>query len=264
MLYQFIIVSLGAMQGVKAETRIDLPEPSETVIINDWKKQENKNAEKHKQRSLEIRNKIRKDQNKRLKRIARKIREAKKDAIKAGEIEEEATKTVAPKSEIKLNMSKNLEKILETNKISLPEEMTKKKVEKVEAKKFKVKKMEKVEKKPQGEKIIIVKESKGDDEAKKGKVAEKKEKDKPEGSLSNIMFSSTIKTKEEILRSKDSLKLMENNNKIRKIIAQLKIITDENEKILDAFRANVDEKREEEDKPKDVMKYKVIEVTEKP
>lgn len=82
--------------------------------------------------------------------------------------------------------------------------------------------------------------------------------------ISDLLFKSTIVTKNEILNKDDSAVLIENNNKIKSIIGQLQKILDTSIAILNKFREDKDTQdlSPQKEKPKDVMKYQVIEVTE--
>lgn len=84
--------------------------------------------------------------------------------------------------------------------------------------------------------------------------------------LSDLFFKSAILTKNEILTKEDSSVLIENSNKIKSIIGQLQRIHDTTSAILNKFLdgKNIGSLSYDgaEEKPKDVLKYKVIEVTE--
>lgn len=84
--------------------------------------------------------------------------------------------------------------------------------------------------------------------------------------LTDLFFKSAIVTKNEILSKENSAALIESSNKIRSIIQQLQKIYDTQIGILKMFldgKENPGIPYEENEKPKDVMKYQVIEVTEK-
>ncbi|KAL6122279.1 hypothetical protein NUSPORA_00695 [Nucleospora cyclopteri] len=112
--------------------------------------------------------------------------------------------------------------------------------------------------------IILVKETPATSN-KTPKKEEIQKNIKKEKNISELVFSSSTKMKDEILRKNDSYSLLENNNQLVKIIGQLKSIADENKKILEKFKdvsANHDNLSQKQDEPRDIMNYKVIEVTE--
>lgn len=94
-----------------------------------------------------------------------------------------------------------------------------------------------------------------------GKVATSMKK------LSDLFFKSSMMTKNEILTKEDSAALIDSNNKIKSIMGQLQKLFDTNSTILNKFldggKDGMEPQTEEKDKPKDVLKYQVIEVTEK-
>ncbi|KAI5180828.1 hypothetical protein PAEPH01_2762, partial [Pancytospora epiphaga] len=84
--------------------------------------------------------------------------------------------------------------------------------------------------------------------------------------LTDLLFKSSVVTKNDMLTSKESATLLENNVKIKNMMTQLQKIYEMNEGILKRFINNQEEQPlpyHSIEKPKDVMKYQVIEVTEK-
>lgn len=88
--------------------------------------------------------------------------------------------------------------------------------------------------------------------------------DSPMRKISDILFKSTIVTKSDILTKEDAATMIENNNKIKSIIGQLQKIQDSNLTLLKKFQENsmIEENTLPKDKPKDLIKYQVIEVTD--
>lgn len=85
--------------------------------------------------------------------------------------------------------------------------------------------------------------------------------------LSDLFFRPSIRTKSEILSKEDAAVLVDNSNKIKSILGQLQKVYEATSLILAKF---IDEKPDgleptfstDAQKPKEVMKYQVIEVTE--
>ncbi|OQS55492.1 hypothetical protein EHP00_1870 [Ecytonucleospora hepatopenaei] len=161
---------------------------------------------------------------------------------------------------------KTLKTMLQGNNISLPDDLPDKDGKKNKSINSKEKEnASKKDKEDDGEKIIIVKETKNEKPTEQKENGENKpvEKEK-EGNLSDIMFAPTTKTKEEILRKKDSLKLIENQIKFKKIVNQMNVMIEENNEILEKFKENTPlDKEKKEDEARDITKYKVIELTDK-
>lgn len=83
--------------------------------------------------------------------------------------------------------------------------------------------------------------------------------------ISDILFKSSLMTKTGVLEKNESATLIENNNKIKSVIAQLQKILDANNVILKKFSdEKILESTTEENKnaPQEVLNYQVIEVTD--
>lgn len=250
-LFNFL-VSDSVMTEDIANKDIEIPSPSEHLIINASTKSEHSSGKpKH---------------NSRKKRNSKKLAPVVITQVNphsAHNILKKNNVSNTEDSSIKLPMSKNLEKILEKNQINFPNDLSKKKVDVIVETDTK-EKAEKTDNTPKDtsrskEKIIIFKEM-------NKSIAKNDPEPAPEPSIpfSEYMFSSTIKTKEEILRKKDSIRLIENNMKLNKLISQLKVISKENEKILQMFKETDEFKKDEEEtKPMVVKNIKVIEVEQK-
>lgn len=88
----------------------------------------------------------------------------------------------------------------------------------------------------------------------------------PVRKLTDIFFKSAVATKQGILTSADAEILFENINKLKSLKAQLERIYESEMSILNKFVVGKDPQTSgfnEQEKPKDVMKYQVIEVTDK-
>lgn len=249
-LFNFLISNVVMTEDSENKS-IEIPSPSEHLIVNtNVKSKHSSGKSKHNSR--------RKHNSKSVPVVITQINpKSSRNILKKNSVSD------TEDSSIKLPMSKNLEKILEKNQINFPNDLSKKKVdiivetntkEKPEKSENAVKDASKSK-----EKIIIFKEM-------NKSVAKNDSNPVPEPSIpfSEYMFSSTIKTKEEILRKKDSIRLIENNMKLNKLISQLKVIFKENERILQMFKeTNESKKEEEETKPMVVKNIKVIEVEQK-
>ena len=202
-----------------------------------------------------------------LKKDTSAIREEPKNAILKQSNKNKKNKKEKPQDETvskddkksdKSHIIHKIENVLKNNNIKIPTEIIVKDDKKEQVKDDSNKKNK--------EKIIIVKETKNNE----GTVSDEKKKDKEtvesknkDNNLSEMMFTSTIKTKEEILRKKDSQKLIENAIKIKKFSEQIKTLEQENFEILKKFKEEPEHKEEADEKARDITKYKVIEVTEK-
>lgn len=89
-------------------------------------------------------------------------------------------------------------------------------------------------------------------------------KNNPIRKISDLLFKSTIVTKSDILSKEDAAVMIDNNNKIKSIIGQLQKIQDSNTALLKKFQENTtaEDNSVTKDKPKDLIKYQVIEVTD--
>lgn len=94
-----------------------------------------------------------------------------------------------------------------------------------------------------------------------------KKETSPIKKLSNLLFKSSLITKSELLNKEDAAVLIENNDKLKTLIGQLQKIFDTNTNILNKFidgeKEGMESQVETKEKPKDLLKYQVIEITEK-
>lgn len=81
-------------------------------------------------------------------------------------------------------------------------------------------------------------------------------------SLSDLLFKSSVITKDGILTKEHSEQLLESNKKLKGIISQLSKIIDNQETILNKFVENKLDEQGKKNVPQDVMNLKLIEVTE--
>lgn len=173
-------------------------------------------------------------------------------------------------------MKKELETIFNSDKETSATPYSKESVDIVETGKELIKKIDSLEKlKAEKTKNILENEIlvesaklKKITNLKKEEITEKEAEKQPLNpikKLSDLLFKSSIVTKSEILTKEDAAILIENNDKIKNIALQLQKIFDSNENILNKFIVGNKNGVETpvEEKPKDFLKYRVIEITEK-
>lgn len=258
----FLVFTANHEENLKEP--VDIQEPSEDQVLLEIKpsKKVIKNMQNEELENLqESSGKLEADKEK-TKKEKKMLREIPKNKLLKKDKDAEKQERHEKHAE---NVIKTLKTVLEKSNIELPKEIVDKTTDKKD-----VKEKSDEAKKDDGksEKIIIVKQTtntENKEDEKNKKIEDTTKHEQPEGSnLSDIMFTPTIKTKEEILRKKDSVKLLENQIKMKKLVHQMNILVEENDEILSKFKENTKDELEHNngEKARDITKYKVIEVTD--
>ncbi|KAI5151592.1 hypothetical protein ENBRE01_2243 [Enteropsectra breve] len=81
--------------------------------------------------------------------------------------------------------------------------------------------------------------------------------------LSDMLFKPTVVTKAEMMTKEEAASLIENHNRIKSSVLEISKILEQNLEILEKFKEATALDGSEPEKPKELLKYKVIEVTQR-